>query len=276
MHCLVFSKVFKDQSVPAMAKTVKAMGFNGVDLTVRGGGHVDTDVPDVAQRLREAVGAIRDTGLSMPLATTNITTVDDAAVELFEACAEMEIPFIKLGYPRWSGMGRYGEDVDRTRRDLDGLEELAVRTGVCATLHNHSGSNFLYANPLTVYELIRDRDPAAIGWYMDAGHTVAEGMAGAWRHAIDFMGDRIALVGCKSYGFEPNREGGTMQPTWKRTARSLVEGAVPWQELLSMLSQTGFDGPVTFHAEYPLAGEALLRQVEADLQFFRSVAQAAS
>jgi len=59
-----FSKHLPDTTWRELARRVKRMGFEGVDLTVRTGGHV---VPEKgAEDLPRAVAAIRDEGLRLP------------------------------------------------------------------------------------------------------------------------------------------------------------------------------------------------------------------
>ena len=79
------------------------------------------------------------------------------------------------------------------RRDLDAVENLAKRLKIRANLHIHSGDH-MTAQAAIVWDLIRDRDPRAIGAYVDPGHMFIEGGRDVWRQGLDLLGDRIALV----------------------------------------------------------------------------------
>src|SRR5262245_39163340 len=54
----------------AMAETVKEIGFDGVDLTLRKGGHVEPERAE--QDLPKAAEAIRKAGLAIPMVTAGI------------------------------------------------------------------------------------------------------------------------------------------------------------------------------------------------------------
>lgn len=95
----IFSKHLQWLNYNDMAALAKKMGFDGVDLTVRPGGHV---LPENAEKdLPRAVNAIRDKGLEVYSITTNITDPDDirhATVEQPESwpvSLELLAPYIK-------------------------------------------------------------------------------------------------------------------------------------------------------------------------------------
>ena len=66
----VFSKHLQWLSVPDMAKAAADLGFDGVDLTVRKGGHVDPT--RVTTDLPRAVETIQKAGLSVPMIATDV------------------------------------------------------------------------------------------------------------------------------------------------------------------------------------------------------------
>jgi hypothetical protein len=66
---VVFSKYLQFMDYKTLARTCREIGLDGVDLTVRPGGHV---LPENVDRdLPAAVEAIRAEGLSVPMITTN-------------------------------------------------------------------------------------------------------------------------------------------------------------------------------------------------------------
>ena len=71
----VFSKHLAKLDYDQLGRAAHELGFDGVDLTVRPGGHV---VPErVAEDLPRAVEAIRSHGVEVPLITTAITSASD-------------------------------------------------------------------------------------------------------------------------------------------------------------------------------------------------------
>lgn len=269
MKIMLFSKHLGELTVAEAGKVIAELGFEGVDLTVRPGGHV---LPENAWR--ELVGAIRgltDMGLLVPMITTGITSADDPhAVEVFEAAAEAGVSNLKLGYWRYEGFGTIRAAIDAAARDLDGIEALARRTGVRAVIHNHSG-NFVSALAPVVWQLIADRDPAVVGAYADPGHLMVEGGLGGWRMALDLLGDRIAVCAFKDYLWETTADEAG-KPRLLRAAKPLSEGMVPWPEVVGYLREAGFDGWISLHREYgEQTAAAVKREVPADLTYLREV-----
>jgi sugar phosphate isomerase/epimerase len=266
---MLFSKHLGGLTVAEAGEVIAELGFEGVDLTVRPGGHV---LPEDADT--ELVGATRtlaDMGLAVPMVTTGITSAKDPYAEaIFGRAAEAGVGELKLGYWRYRGFGTIRAAIDAAARDLDGIEALARRTGVRAVIHNHSGDN-VSAMAGVVWQLIRDRDPAAVGSYADPGHLMVEGGLGGWRMALDLLGDRIAVCAFKDYLWETAAHE-TGKPRLVRAAKPLSEGMVPWAEVVGYLRQAGFDGWISLHREYgDPAAEAVRRDVARDLAYLRDV-----
>ena len=272
MKMMFFSKHLGSLSVAEAGRVIRELGFEGVDLTVRPGGHV---LPEHA--LKELPGAVRtlvDLGLDVPLITTGITSVQDPfAADIFEVAGQVGIPNLKLGYWRYGAFGTLCGQIDAMARELDGIEELARRTGVRAVIHNHSGDN-VSALAGVVWFLIKDRDPAAIGAYVDPAHLVVEGGLSGWRVRLDLLGDRIAVAAFKDYVWDVQQDAlGKAQLT--RIAKPLYQGMVPWQEVISCLRKAGFDGWVSLHREYGDDDIATLRaDVSQDLAYLSPILDA--
>jgi len=69
-----FTKSFQDRSIPEVCRIFKQMGLDGLDLTVRRGGHIDPK--DVATKLPEAAQAAKAVGTKILFLTTGITDAD--------------------------------------------------------------------------------------------------------------------------------------------------------------------------------------------------------
>ena len=88
MQLLMFSKMLKNiggLSVEEAGDYIANLGFDGVDLTVRPGGHI---LPREARsKLPEAIEILNSKGLSVPMITTNITSANEKyAEEIMKAC----------------------------------------------------------------------------------------------------------------------------------------------------------------------------------------------
>jgi sugar phosphate isomerase/epimerase len=272
MQLVMFSKMLQEFPVAEAAKRIKGLGFEGVDLTVRPGGHIEPE--GVGRSLPAAVRAIRDAGLAVPMITTAITTADRTAEETVAAAVHEDIRLLKLGY--WMVKDGLVASIDRARRELDGLAALAAKYRVTFGIHNHSGPGYVNCQPAVIWTLLRDRDPAQIAAYFDPGHAAVEGGSGGWRQGLELLGPSLRIVAVKDFGWKS--EPGRTKVRWETQQVPLRDGLVPWGEFFEHLQERKYDGPVSLHSEYKgshswrdLSTPELIEQTAADLAFVRSL-----
>jgi L-ribulose-5-phosphate 3-epimerase len=261
--CL-FSKHLPKLSYSELARTVKQMGFDGVDLTVRAEGHV---LPErVAEDLPRAVETIRGEGLAVAMITTGLTSASDpAARPTIGTAGRLGVPFFKLGYWPYRDRDAIEPRIGEVRNDVTGLVALAKEHGVAAGFHNHSGMN-VGAAVWDTRAIIGDMDPRSIGYYFDPCHATAEGGEGGWRIALRMALARVKMTAIKDFYWE-KRAG-----KWKMQMCPLGEGMVRWPEYFAMLAAAGFRGPISMHVEYEPVDEAAIAR---DFAFLRKQVDAA-
>ena len=161
MDICVFSKHFRTMEADALGRCMKELGVDGVDLTVRAGGHVEPE--HVADALPAFQSALADSGIKVGLLTTAITGADEPhAVDVIEAAGRCGVGYIKLGYWPYKGFGHYRERAAEVKAKLADLAPVLKANGVQAGFHTHSG-NYMGLNAEFVYRLIEDCDPEAVG-----------------------------------------------------------------------------------------------------------------
>jgi sugar phosphate isomerase/epimerase len=262
--CL-FSKHLPKLNYAELASTVKQMGFAGVDLTVRPGGHV---LPErAAEDLPRAVDTIRAQGLAVAMITTGLTSPSDpAARPTLSAAGRLGVPFFKLGYLHYPDGVSIESRIAEIRRDVAGLVAIGKEHGVAAGFHNHSG-NYVGAAVWDTRAIIGDMDPRWIGYYFDPCHATAEGGVGGWLIGLRMALPRIKMVAIKDFLWE--KRGGK----WEMRMCPLGEGMVNWSKFFSMLAGSGFIGPISLHMEYEAADERAA--IARDFQFLRKQVAAA-
>jgi sugar phosphate isomerase/epimerase len=274
MRLVMFSKMLQEFPVAEAARRIKALGFEGVDLTVRPGGHVEPG--RVGRDLPEAVAAIRDQGLDVPMISTAITSAAEPGAEAIVAAAvHLDIRRLKLGY--WNApAGGLREAIDKARGQLDGLGRLAETYRVTFGVHNHSGPGYVNCQPAVIWTLLKDRDPGRLAAYFDPGHAAIEGGNGGWRQGLELLGPHIRLLAVKDFAW--HAEAGPTKPTWRDQQVPLRDGIVPWPEVFARLARLGYDGPVSLHSEYKgahswrdLTTPELIEQTAADLAFVKTL-----
>ena len=240
-----FSKHRPRMNSRELGRTLKAMGFDGVDLTVRPGGHVDPK--RVGNDLPVFVDAIRHEGLAVPMITTELTSdVDPVAQPTLETAARLKIPFYKAGYYRYK-FADVRKELEAAGQQLRGLADLSRRYGMRLGYHNHAG---YIGGPVWDFAPFIERlDAATVGYYFDVRHAVVEGGDGGWRTALDLVSPRLSMISLKDFFWE--KSGGS----WRQQDCPIGEGMVDWKRYFAMLAKAGFHGPVSLHIEYDIAGD---------------------
>jgi L-ribulose-5-phosphate 3-epimerase len=262
-----FSKHLQWLGWEQMAETAADLGFDGIDLTVREGGHV---LPErVKEDLPKVVTIVRRAGLDIPMITAGIEDIHSPhAEDILRAASEVGIPRYRWGWFSWSDTvqlpelsrfraspGKHPElliDVPRRLGELKKrvaeLAELNQRFTVCAMYHNHSGP-LVGASVWDLWVLLKDFDSRWVSSNFDVGHATVEGGLGGWVNSTRLMAPFIRGTAIKDFKWGKNRKG-EWEPLWC----PLGEGMVNFPAFLAMLKEADFSGPVQLHSEYPLGG----------------------
>jgi sugar phosphate isomerase/epimerase len=247
-----FSKHLPDMDWTRLAQAVKKLGFGGIDLTVRPGGHV---LPErAAEDLPKAVAAIRAEGLSVPMITTGLTSAgDQAAKPILSTAGKLSIPFFKPGYYKYSFADVRGE-LQKAMNDFRSLTEISKQSGVQCGFHNHEG--YVGAQLWDVAQTIDRLDPKWVGYYFDIRHAVAEGGGAGWKIALNLIAPRVKMIAVKDSYWEKSSKG------WRQVNCPLGQGMVDWNAYFKALRQANFQGPISLHLEYEIPGATTAAQEE--------------
>jgi sugar phosphate isomerase/epimerase len=265
MDVCVFSKHLQEFGFAELGRKLRGVGIDGVDLTVREGGHVEP--AEVADRLPEAVETLRTEGVHVAMITTNVT---DAAAPnsrlVLETAATQGIGFFKLGYYPYDGFGTLRAAMAEVKAKLGDLAAMAKELGLWAGYHNHSGP-YIGANLAHLRELIADLDPSAIGSYFDCGHATIEGAFRGWELGLDDLADRVRMVAVK------DMVTGNPKENWPSHVAPLGEGLVQWHRMIPVLKKLSpHIGPLSHHGEYGgKSGDEVIAQVARDRDFFDAI-----
>jgi len=262
-----FTKPLPGMDWRRLSRSAKRLGFDGLDLTVRKGGHV---LPErAAEDLPKAVATAREEGLDVPMITTALTSADDpTARSILWTAARLGISFFKVGYYLYEHKD-VRQEVARAGRDFSGLVELATQCGIQAGFHNHS--EYIGAALWDAASFIEPLDPRWAGYYFDARHAVAEGGAGAWTTAVHLVKSRLKMVAVKDFSWVKTATG------WEDANCPLGEGMVDWKYVIQEICRSGFQGPISLHMEYEVPGatreareENILAATARDLAFLKA------
>ncbi|PYV22685.1 MAG: sugar phosphate isomerase/epimerase [Acidobacteria bacterium] len=262
-----FSKPLPEMDWRRLAQAAKRVGFDGVDLTVRPGGHV---IPErAAEDLSRAVDMIRREGLDVPMITTALTSATDpTARPILSTAAKLSIGLYKPGYYQYK-LVDVRRELEQAGAEFRGLVALSERYGIQVGYHNHE--EYIGAPVWDMASVIGPLDPKWAGFYFDPRHAVAEGGVGGWKIATNIVLPRLKMVAVKDFRWEKTARG------WEDKNCPLGEGMVDWKYFFGKLASSGFHGPISLHLEYEVPGSTTAEQeenklaaVQRDLDFLKA------
>ncbi len=254
----IFSKHLQFLQGAELARAAAEMGFDGIDITVRSGGHVEP--ARVAADLPPLVALIRQHSLEVPMVTTDI--VDAAtphARDVLQTLAALGIRYYRWGGFKYTAAQPLAAQIAAFHQRSATLAALNAEYQVCAMYHTHSGVDLVGAPVWDIFQILNSLDPAAVGINYDIGHATVEGGLGGWIDSFRIAQPYIRGVAVKDFLWQKTAT--DFQPAWV----PLGQGMVRFPAFFELLAQSPFDGPLQLHFEYPLFGaDAGKRQLTAD------------
>ena len=203
----------------------KQLGFDGVDLTVRPGGHVEPRLSNVD--LVRAIEEVRGPGLEVPVITTALTTPFDPTVLPVVAIAgHTQVSLYIAGFFRTQN--------PNYKRDLGGLISVAARYGMATALHNYV-SDDVGETGWDAVELVSGFDPKWCCLYFDPIHAGEQ-----WESELKRHLPRLRAVALKDF----QMENGQAKPC------PLGQGVVDWPKFFSILAEAKYYGPLSLRMSY--------------------------
>lgn len=243
----VFSKHLHFLGWEAMAEAAKEIGFDGVDLTMRKGGHVEPERAE--QDLPRAAEAIRKAGLELPMVTSGIVDADTPHAEaMMRAMTAAGVKRYRWGGFKYDDARPIPAQLEALKPRAARLAELNRKYDLCAMYHTHSGSE-VGASFWDLWVILKDLDPQRVSVNFDIAHAVIEGGLGAWVRSAQLLAPMTRGVAVKDFVWDRNARG-EWNPQW----RPLGEGMVDFKRFFALIKGANFDGPLQLHFEYPLGG----------------------
>jgi sugar phosphate isomerase/epimerase len=277
----IFSKHLQFLQGDALAAGAAEIGFDGIDLAVRKGGHVEPE--RVRQDLPKLIATIRRHGLEVPMLTTDIVdTQTPFAEDVLRAMSELGIHHYRWGTFKIDADRPLAQQLEELKPRVAKLAALNTRYQAGAIYHTHSGIGLIGASIWDLYIILKDFDPQAVGVNYDIGHATIEGGFGGWINSLRITGPHLRGVAVKDFLWEKDQRG------WRAKFKPLGAGMVQFQQFFAMLAAAHFSGPLQLHFEYPLGGadagkrsitipqEEVFTAMKRDLQQLRTYLKEAS
>lgn len=262
----IFSKHLQFLQGAELARAAAEMGFDGIDLTVRAGGHIEP--ARAAAQLAPLVNLIRQHHLAVPMVTTDIVDADTPhARDVLKTLNTLGIRYYRWGGFKYTADQPITSQINTFHKRSAALAALNAEYQVCAMYHTHSGVDLVGAPVWDMVEILKSLDPHAVGINYDIGHATVEGGLGGWIDSFRIAQPFIRGIAVKDFLWQKGHD--DYQPAWV----PLGQGMVRFPAFFSMLAKTNFDGPLQLHFEYPLFGaDAGKKQLTADpMQVFAAM-----
>ncbi|NLT69855.1 MAG: sugar phosphate isomerase/epimerase [Verrucomicrobiaceae bacterium] len=259
-----FTKPLQHLPYAEMAKTLAAMGFDGIEGAVRPKGHV---LPErVEEDLPKLTDALKAHSLRFTVMTTAINEVsaEQATETILRTAAANGVKRYRMGYYRYDLKKPIRAQLDEFRAQLKDLVAFSSELGIKPIYQNHSGTNYFGAPVWDLAEVFEDYSPDEIGVAFDIGHATVEG-GRAWPLHFAVIRPYIDTIYVK-------------EPSWHNNTLGwgpVGEGAVD-KRFYQLLRESDFTGPVSLHVEYlghndPAIVPTVLKAIEKDFASLKAL-----
>lgn len=246
----IFSKHLQWLDYEEMAKVLNEIGFDGVDLTVRPGGHV---LPErVEEDLPKAAKALDKEGKKIYMLTTAIDNSDDPlTVRILKTASSLGIRHYRMGWGHYDDTRSVEENMRSMQLKLSKLAILNEKYSISGEYQNHSGvaSEGIYFGGAIwdIAGVLKEINSTSLGSQYDIFHATVEG-ANTWPVGLKLMSPYIRTIDIKDFKWI-ERDGKI-----RSEAVSLGEGIVDFKRFFRLLKEYELEIPISLHYEYPLGG----------------------
>ncbi|SHF77995.1 Sugar phosphate isomerase/epimerase [Fodinibius roseus] len=241
----IFSKHLQWLDYPEMAQVAADLGFDGVDLTVRPGGHV---LPEHAERdLPRAVEAVREAGLEVHMISTAIGDPDEEHTEaILKTASRLDIGHYRTDWFPYDETKNVTQNLEAFRSKLQRLAEINSIYGIQGDYQNHAGTSF-GASIWDLWLVLKEMDTGWIGSQYDIRHATVEG-ARSWQNGFAAIHPYIGTLDIKDFHWVKS------EGRWQEQNVPLGEGMVDFQTYFELLKEHNVQVPISLHYEYDLGG----------------------
>lgn len=241
----IFSKHLQWLDYQDMARVAADIGFDGVDLTVRPGGHV---LPENVERdLPKAVEAVRDAGLEVYMMSTAIGDPDDEHTErILKTASELEIGHYRTDWFPYDEAKNIAQNLEDFKSRLQRLAEMNSAYNIQGDYQNHAGTSF-GSSIWDLWLVLNEINTDWIGCQYDIRHATVEG-ANSWQNGFAVIHPFIGTLDIKDFHWVKTEN------QWQEQNVPLGEGMVNFEKYFELIQKYDVQVPLSLHYEYDLGG----------------------
>ncbi|WP_339814465.1 sugar phosphate isomerase/epimerase family protein [uncultured Imperialibacter sp.] len=241
----VFSKALQWTELNQMADMVAESGIDGLDLTVRPGGHVEPErVKDDLPKIAEAMKKV---GKEIVMMTTAIGGADEPYTkDILTTARQLGIGFYRMNWYSYDKLQSIDDNLQAFVKRMAALAEMNKASNIKAGYQNHAGTGF--GSPVwDLVQVLRQVNSPWVGSQYDIRHAVVEG-ANSWPLGFDQVQPFINTIVMKDFYWSKNNG------KWSVTNVPLGEGMVDFKAYKDKVATLSPVLPITIHQEYDLGG----------------------
>ncbi|MDH5397761.1 MAG: sugar phosphate isomerase/epimerase [Cyclobacteriaceae bacterium] len=240
----IFSKHLHWLDFEEMGRYAKDLGFDGIELTVRKGGHIEPE--DAEKVLPGAIEKITKSGISVPSMVTNIMPDGNPLHEkVIRTAAANGIRMYRLNYQHIDRNIEILSYLDNLVGSYQRLAAINAQYNITGMYQNHDGTDLGAAVWDIAYVLKKVNSPF-LGLQYDLRHNMVEG-GKSWINDFSLVKNMIKSTVVKDFIWHKDSKG-----QWRVKNVPLGEGMVTFSKFYDLYKENGLHGPVSMHIEYPM------------------------
>ena len=268
----LFSKHLQFLNYNDMSAAAAAMGFDGLDLTVRRKGHVLPE--NVLTDLPKAVEAMKKHGLKPQMMSTNVWDVNYIVQKtVLETASSLGFTHYRTDWLKYPEDKLIEESQALYGKQAKALELLNKKLGLIGGYQNHSGKH-VGAPIWDLLPILEATNGEFIGSQYDIRHAVVEG-GESWELGLKRIKPFINSIVLKDFKW------GIVDGKWKPVNVPMGEGMIDFNRYFSLLKKYDINVPVSLHVEHDLGGaekgankitineKEVFSRIEKDLAFLK-------
>ena len=189
----IFAKVFQKHSFSQLADVVEKTNADGVEATIRSGGHIDPTASDYASQVGKMVSELAARDKRLLIAATDINSVSKENRQLLTVLKDNGVTYYRLGYYNYKPHVSPVDQVKQFADQAKALADLNGQLGIVGLYQNHAGKANV-GNLIWDLAILLDGIPVSqLGVALDLRHLRAE-IGGSYETAVDAIRSHIASV----------------------------------------------------------------------------------
>ncbi|MDO6761178.1 TIM barrel protein [Tamlana sp. 2_MG-2023] len=273
LNISIFSKHLKFLDYNSMSEAVAEMGFNGIDLTLRSGGHVLPErVQDDLPMVTEAMKAFN---LEPNMICSSVKDANNPEhLKVLEVASNLGYKYYRPDLLTYTEEEAVLEVVENAKIYFSSLEKLNEKFGITASYINLPGQ-FYGSSIWDLQQGLEGLSPKFIGSQYDIAHASIEGGTN-WEIGLKLIKPHINTLVIKDYIW--TKKNGQ----WQFEYTPLGEGVIDFKKYFNLLKAYNINVPISIHTEYDLGGaesggnptiehKEVFKRIKKDVTFLREL-----